>query len=374
MPVQSHRNGWRARKKHAGQWFIGPVRQSVQAAEEDSRSLDEASAVSVEALRERCQNLATTNSQEKMDTVERRQVTVERRSAGWRLRVGTKENRRYGPTRKGKSAAEDDARRVADALQVSQQEVDRVLRQLTEDGSGLSDDFPLQHLKVCLGQLNPPALPRRQRERYRSEASKRENAGVMRACELLVSEYQLAESLASRIDARWLHDMGRQWRLDSGSRPLGTGGFDNAAPISGIENLGSSCWLNSILQCFLHCGPLARDLLDQTCEKGPLRHWMTATLVKLRSRDFDYVAPFELLHQMYLTRADLFPAGESADAADVVALLLEKTLSQHSPGGAKGHRHRTWSQGYGIKGIWCRILASKDNGLLLQSEDRPRRK
>ena len=41
MPVQSHRNGWRVRKKHAGQWFIGPVRRSVQAAEEDSRSLDE---------------------------------------------------------------------------------------------------------------------------------------------------------------------------------------------------------------------------------------------------------------------------------------------------------------------------------------------
>ena len=165
--------------------------------------------------------LATTNSQEKMDTVERRQVTVERRSAGWRLQVGTKENRRYGPTRKEKSAAEDDARRVADALQVSQQEVDRVLRQLTEDGSGLLDDFPLQHLKVCLGQLNPPALPRRQRERYRSEASKRENAGIMRACELLVSEYQLAESLASRIDARWLHDMGPAVALGFGQPSAG---------------------------------------------------------------------------------------------------------------------------------------------------------
>ena len=80
MPVQSHRNGWRACKKHAGQWFIGPVRQSVQAAEEDSRSLDEASAVSVEALRERCRNLATTNLPEKMHT-------VERRSTGWRLFV-----------------------------------------------------------------------------------------------------------------------------------------------------------------------------------------------------------------------------------------------------------------------------------------------
>ena len=342
MPVQSHYGGWRARKKHAGQWFRGPVRQSAHVAEEDQRKLDAAAAVSLEALQEAQRKLTATDC-------EIRQVAVERRSTGWRVRCGTKENRRYGLTRRDKSAAEDDARRVADALQVSQQEVDRVLRQLTEDGSGLSDDFPLQHLKVCLGQLNPPALPRRQRERYRSEASKRENAGVMRACELLVSEYQLAESLASRIDARWLRDMGRQWRLDSGSRPLGTSGFDNAAPISGLRNLGNSCWLNSILQCFLHCGPLARDLLDQTCEKGPLRHWMTATLVKLRSRDFDYVAPFELLHQMYLTRADLFPAGESADAADAVALLLEKTLSQHSLVAPRGT-----DTGHGVKGMGSR--------------------
>ena len=311
-------------------------------AEADQRKLDTASAVSLEAVQEAQRKLTTTE-------FENRQVAVERRSTGWRVRCGTKENRRYGLTRRDKSAAEDDARRVADALQVSQQEVDRVLRQLTEDGSGLSDDFPLQHLKVCLGQLNPSALPRRQRERYRSEASKRENAGVMRACELLVSEYQLAEGLASRVDARWLHDMGLQWRLDSGSRPVGTGGFDNAAPISGLRNLGNSCWLNSILQCFLHCGPLARDLLDQTCEKGPLRHWMTATLVKLRSRDFDYVAPFELLHQMYLTRADLFPAGESADAADAVALLLEKTLSQHSLVAPRGT-----DTGHGVKGMGSR--------------------
>ena len=68
----------------------------------------------------------------------------------------------------------------------------------------------------------------------------------------------------------------------------------------------------------------------QNCEKGPLRHWLTATLVKLRSRDFDSVAPFELLQQLFLTRAAIFSPGESADTADALHLLLETCLSDIS--------------------------------------------
>ena len=105
MPVQSHGGGWRARKKHGGQWFCGPVRQSAHVAEADQRKLDTAAAVSLEAVQEAQRKLTTTE-------FENRQVAVERRSTGWRLRIGTKENRRYGPTRQDKSAAEDDARRV----------------------------------------------------------------------------------------------------------------------------------------------------------------------------------------------------------------------------------------------------------------------
>ena len=41
-------------------------------------------------------------------------VLVERHSTGWRLRCGTKEHRRCGPTRRDKAAAEEDAHRVAD--------------------------------------------------------------------------------------------------------------------------------------------------------------------------------------------------------------------------------------------------------------------
>ena len=385
MPVQSHGDGWRARKKHAGQWFRGPVRDSVQVAEEDAKKLEEASAVSLEALQAMQRNLTSVNAADASVVVEKhntgwrlrwgtgenrrhgptrkkkaeaeddaRQVSaacgvstqeaerifeqlfenqnlaVEKRSTGWRLRYGTGQNRRYGPTRPEKATAEEDLRRVSDASGVSLQEVEKVFEQLNTDGRSEADDFPLQYLQVCLGKLNPAALPRRQRDKYRSQEIKPENAGVVHACKLLVSEYQLTENLASRVDARWLHDMGLHWRLDSGSRPVGTSGFDHVAPISGLRNLGNSCWLNALLQCFLACGPLAKDFLDQTCEKGPLRHWLTATLVKLRSRDFDSVAPFELLQQLFLTRAAIFSPGESADTADALHLLLETCLSDIS--------------------------------------------
>ena len=392
MPVQSHGDGWRARKKHAGQWFRGPVRDSVQVAEEDAKKFDEASAVSLEALQEVQRNLTGDVSADANVVVEKHHngwrlrwgtretrrcgpsrqkkaeaeqdarrlsaacgvstqeaerifaeffpnqmmsritgyLAVEKHGTGWRLRCGTRENRRYGPTRPEKATAEEDLRRVSDASGVSLQAVEKVFQQLITDGRSEADDFPLQYLQVCLGKLNPAALPRRQRDKYRSQEIKPENAGVVHACKLLVSEYQLTENLASRVDARWLHDMGLHWRLDSGSRPVGTSGFDHVAPISGLRNLGNSCWLNALLQCFLACGPLAKDFLDQTCEKGPLRHWLTATLVKLRSRDFDSVAPFELLQQLFLTRAAIFSPGESADTADALHLLLETCLSDIS--------------------------------------------
>ena len=83
MPVQSHGDGWRARKKHAGQWFRGPVRDSVQVAEEDAKKFDEASAVSLEALQEVQRNLTG-------DVSADANVVVEKHNNGWRLRWGTR--------------------------------------------------------------------------------------------------------------------------------------------------------------------------------------------------------------------------------------------------------------------------------------------
>ena len=119
MPVQSHGGGWRARKKHAGQWFRGPLRESPQEAEEDARKFDEALAVSLEALIEVQRNLTSPE----FGTLH---LVVETHSTGWRVRYGTKEHRRYGPTRKEKAEADEDARRVSAACAVSPQEVERI--------------------------------------------------------------------------------------------------------------------------------------------------------------------------------------------------------------------------------------------------------
>ena len=309
MVVQSHGKKWRARRKFFGQWFLGPGRASKEVAEADKRKLD--SATSVEGLQEVQGKLSTTENL----------AVVEKHHDGWRARWGPRTARRYGPTRRDEATAQEDVRCLRDACQGADQE--SVIRQLS-----LSKEFPMQYLKVCLGDWNPSSLPRRQHGKYMSEVNKPENACVKRACELLVSEYQLSEKLAARVDAEWLQKLGPFIRLDSGSRPVGTEGLENHAPISGLRNLGNSCWLNAVLQCFLHCGPLVADLL--MCEKGTLLgQLLQDTLKKLRSMDFDVVAPFELLHQIYMT-SNQFAAGESADASEVAVLLLDKGLSQHS--------------------------------------------
>ena len=46
------------------------------------------------------------------------------------------------------------------------------------------------------------------------------------ACKILVTDHDAHEALSKEASAVWLRDLGLQFRLDFGSRPLGTGGFD----------------------------------------------------------------------------------------------------------------------------------------------------
>ena len=196
MPLECHGTRWRAWKKKGGAFVSGPWRTSKEVAEEEQRRFDAAAAVSLEALEDvRC-SLATSDNTPL--------VALEKRSNGWRVRYGRGKRRRYGPTRKDKNTAEADVGRVVAASRESEDTVGRVLQELGTEGSAPSDDFAVQHLKVCLGRLDVMSLSRRQRDKYRAQERSAENAGIVRACQLLGSEHQLAENLAARADARWL--------------------------------------------------------------------------------------------------------------------------------------------------------------------------
>ena len=51
---------------------------------------------------------------------------------------------------------------------------------------------------------------------------------------------------------------------------------------------------------------------------------------RLRSEEWDYIAPWSLLHQMYLTDSVRFPPGEPADCSDCCELLLATGISNRN--------------------------------------------
>ena len=134
--VERHSTGWRLRRGTKEDRRCGPTRRDKSTAEEDVRRVADALRVSPQEVEGVLRELTTEGVGDSQDKT----VTVERHSTGWRLRCGTKQDRHYGPTRRDKSMAEEDVRRVADALRVSPQEVERVLQQLTTEGVGDSQD------------------------------------------------------------------------------------------------------------------------------------------------------------------------------------------------------------------------------------------
>ena len=147
------------------------------------------------------------------------------------------------------------------------------------------------------------------------------------ACKLLVADYEAHEALSREASAVWLRDLGLQFRLHYGSRPLGTSGFDEPSVHCGLRNLGNSCWLNAVVQCLYHCRPLQKDLSNPIAEKCPLGQLVQDLFEKFSSKQWDYVAPFALLNQCYHTLSACFSPGENADAVECASLLVTSCMT-----------------------------------------------
>ena len=119
MAVQKLANGWRARRKKDGKTFNGPLRATEVAANEDARQMEEAAAVSSERLQEVFDILS--GSLAAPDVTAGPSVT--QTGSNWRARVKTSGATVNGPTRQAKAAAEEDARLLQQAQQISSAEV-----------------------------------------------------------------------------------------------------------------------------------------------------------------------------------------------------------------------------------------------------------
>lgn len=105
----------------------------------------------------------------------------------------------------------------------------------------------------CRRGLPAVACRRRRKKRLQRPKQKEDYAVVLDACKLLVADYEANEALSKETSAVWLRNLGLQFRLDYGSRPLGTSSFDEPSVHCGLRNLGNSCWLNAVVQCLYHC-------------------------------------------------------------------------------------------------------------------------
>ena len=149
---------------------------------------------------------------------------------------------------------------------------------------------------------------------------------VSKSVQLLVSAFQ--DALAPLSKGAWMVELGFHTRLDYGSRPAWTSGLERGTAIAGLKNLGNSCWLNAVLQCFRWTRPLHNAFTARLmeCEESILGALVQDVLEKLASNDWDYVAPLALLNQLYATYEARFRPGESANAAEVCRLLLERCI------------------------------------------------
>ena len=330
MPVEKRQTAFRARLKVQQKWYHGPNRFTEEEAHEDLQKLEAARSEPADVLQSLVTQLKVSSSAVAQN------ASVERRGTTFRARV-KKAGRTYsGPQRLSEAEAEEDAQKLLSAADVSGMSLkDMQKNTLVASHDDSLAQVVVEAMRCWLREGTTARLTRRVspvvRTRIRRAAPDSDQGRVFQAAQMLVQSHLLTEAVATDVTAGWLQELGLQWRLDSGSRPRGTSGFEQAAGQTGLRNLGNSCYMNAVIQCLRVCEPLRQDLTDETLDKGPLGQCLRTVMQQLGTNDWDYLSPFQLLHQLYLTDPALFAPGQTApDCGECCSLFLQKCISNRS--------------------------------------------
>mgnify|MGYP003306237015 CR=1 FL=1 len=115
--------------------------------------------------------------------------------------------------------------------------------------------------------------------------------------------------------------------------------FTSTSPYPGFTNFTSSCYINAVLQCLLHCHKAREHFAQMQLRDGEdensvraaltqLTHWYVhgAKIEGVSSPvKFDVIAPHALAQSVCEARPHLFSLEDQKDAAELLAFLLEET-------------------------------------------------
>ena len=323
--VAKHRDRWRLRVRVGKKEVCGPSRQSEGEAEQDCRQLNALRHLSAEAV----QSVVAQMHQEVADAGAARDrevwtASVAKHRDRWRLRVRVSQKEVRGPSRQSEGEAEQDCRRLNALRHLSAEEVQSVVAQMHQEAADAEaardrevhfKEIVLAEMRNCLGLQQPQKRPR---QRARNVSDEVDFSAAAESARLLVTAYQEVVAAADSSAGRMLLETGDL--MDQVSRPLGTAGFEEAIVHTGLKNLRNSCWLNAVLQCFYACVPLRKAFRSDSI----IGSMVTEVLRQLDSKQWDYVAPFRLLAQLYSTYGQKLSAERGADAGEACQLLLER--------------------------------------------------